>query len=378
MTKFQVGDKVIVILNPLNIKVYTILAIQINDKNNCYRVNDESSIWYKENYFELYNPLIHKDHKYDFQVGDKVVCIQDGANLKKNCIYIIMSICYPYIDIGEIDNKSYLGRWQKERFLLYVPEFFPGIKESNIYNHKSCSNCKHHGDPCNQYKKCGEYTLWEPIIRECNEDILTKCINSKQNNNTLVSIKAVEAYLKDKEQIKMKKVVLEIPSKDFKITYKWLEEQGACIEGKLWFVETFGYEASLDRFNDYFTEKLRNGIRHIEIDNKVLFDYSWLKWVEDRLPERKECNEEFVHIDDINNNKIYACKTGRKNIFRLIRKSSEYGWMAQNNTSIENINSISFEKDIKTAIQRTIENGFNVFEFDTFEEILKWMNEIIK
>lgn len=179
-----------------------------------------------------------------------------------------------------------------------------------------------------------------------------------------------------KEKIKMKQIVLELPEDNPVITYRWLVKNNACKNGLLWFVETFGKETTWEEYKKHFKHNLK------AVDAKTLetvFDTSWKEWVEDRLDFNRELNDNYILYDPLfltSSENIYVVKN--RTIINLILKTSKSKYV------IAPINrgtySIIWDEDFK-SISEAVEASLTIYKcpvyvFTSFKELSAWMNEL--
>lgn len=176
-----------------------------------------------------------------------------------------------------------------------------------------------------------------------------------------------------------KEVVLEISEQDLIIDYDYLENNDACKEVKIWFVNHYGFRnISCNSLIERIT------YRHIHTSRE---EKDWIQWLKDK--QKKECivksKNNYVSIENIDSNNIYILMSlTSKNLYIYIQDcygngfrcihEGEQNWNWCNHSSIYRN---SMEDSFKTAFK--IIKGQNayikIYEFKTYKNFIRWIKE---
>jgi hypothetical protein len=156
------------------------------------------------------------------------------------------------------------------------------------------------------------------------------------------------------EEVKMKQVVLEVPSKEVYIDVKWLRDNGDCGAGEKYFINRYGKDAKIKWNTHYYDLKQENNT-------------AGLKFMDDHRPQQPE--GDYVHIDYVDKNKIYIV-VGENKLFKLQRTSNDT-WAF---CSLDDSSCLAdgWCSNMKGKIEETIRiNSGKVYEFKIFNDFTK-------
>lgn len=271
---------------------------------------------------------------------------------------------------------------------------------------RKCSTCKFsflNNEDKGPYYSCFEcvgycqppHSKWQPVVpivkNKCNtcchQHICSKDTKERKQGNYCENywhykpfeLTEAAAHIKiHQEKLKMKRVVLEMPNTNPEITYKWLEQEGACKNGKIWFVETFGNKTDWKTFEKYFEEKIKKNHCKIFKDGEEIFSVDWLYWVEGKLKFDYE-NIEYVSISNISTDKFYFFYSKSNNhIHQLFEINGQYFWVSISRTLRTPIIPYKSYVSFRDAIIPMLKDNNVVYEFNIWKDALVWINEVLK
>lgn len=394
--EFKVCDKIVLKSNEVTLylsrnEVYIIERIE----NNLIYIKDKGN--YSFDRFNLYIPeffpnVIRKDLEYEENINKK-------KEMKLQIPFVITNIETNYENIYRIQNTleknfkfkgNILYHQDKGAFIKSIALFVENITNTSwcgIQYYSTYKDEKYQEIDCADFLNMFEQTCFSCTYWKENKNLVNyKYLEPRDKNNkenkfimkTVICPNCVQSDFRPRlktyvqcdffepkennnkgENIKMKQVVLEIPNQNPEVTYKWLKEQKACESAIDWFVEKFGNKAKYDDV--------------LELAKKERSDSDWLVSHKNLLV-KKEDNIEYVHIDNINSNKIYMAKDLNNNINELVYNTGDYKYRWVN--IINKVMTSLIFLNLERAIENMINNENIIYEFDTFKEVVKWLNTL--
>lgn len=247
------------------------------------------------------------------------------------------------------------------------------------YNASICKTCDNHEHFKLFYttRNCGNYNPSNGCIfkysncRDCHLNKIEKikscqtCYYGYQGNSHCNNCNNYSKH-KKQEEIKMRKVVKEIPNQEMIVTYDWLKEQKACQDGLDWFVNTFGNKEKYEKIMECFNNAPQNC--KIYNNTKLVFDKTWRYWLEQRkhLLQNKD-DVEYVTIDKVDIlNKTYIFK--ENNEYYLLIYSQTFNY-----TELIDLN--NHRVRLECGHITTFFTMKDIYEFDSFDDFIKWYQQ---
>lgn len=238
------------------------------------------------------------------------------------------------------------------------------------YNASICKTCDGNSTHFKLFyttRNCGNYNPSNGCIfkysncRECHLNKIEKikscqtCYYGYQGNSHCNNCNNYSKH-KKQEEIKMRKVVKEIPNQEMIVTYNWLKEQKACQNAIDAFVNEFGNKAEYAMVLKKLSEK-----KLVDWNNWIVGKYSLLQNKDDveyvTIDKIDWFNKYYFFINNKYTEKIYLMYKKNYNIIAMfslnIREKENY-----EDSSLDNLFSIG-----------------NIFEFDSFDDFVTWYRQ---